>query len=95
MPKFERLPVGKLTVDEIAKYRGENGSRILCSICGRIFDMTSGRDFYGADGPYSCFTGGDASFMLGAMSLNQADRNKTDFEVDGDHQVCGHKTTTT
>ena len=49
--------------------------------------MTAGRDFYGPGGPYSCFTGGDASYMLGAMSLNEADRNKTDFEVDGDHQV--------
>ena len=86
-PKLERLPIGKITKEELAKYNGENDERILISICGRLFDMAAGRDFYGPNGPYSCFVGGDASYMLGAMSLNESDKNKTDFEVDGDHQV--------
>lgn len=40
--KLERLPVGKLTLDELKKYTGQNKSRILVSVCGRIFDLTKG-----------------------------------------------------
>jgi membrane-associated progesterone receptor component len=85
--KMERLPVGLMTLDQLSQYRGQDGSRILLSICGRIFDLTKGRDYYGVDGPYHCFTGADASFMLGAMSLTAEDRNKKAFEQDGDHQI--------
>eukprot|EP01084_Bolivina_argentea_P130391 230177_1 len=85
--KLERLPVGKLTLNQIKKYTGKNKTRIFISVCGRIFDCTKGRDFYGPDGPYGCFTGGDASYMLGAMSLEPENKNKTDFEQDGDHQI--------
>ena len=46
------------------------------------------RDFYGhPDGPYNCFAGADASYMLGAMNLERENRNKCDFEQDGDHQM--------
>ena len=38
--KMERLPVGKLKLDELKKYTGQNKSRILVSVCGRIFDLT-------------------------------------------------------
>eukprot|EP00483_Globobulimina_turgida_P002251 UN02253 len=86
--KLERFPVGKLTMDELKKFNGENNSRIFVSVCGRIFDLTKGRDFYGyPDGPYNCFAGGDASYMLGAMSLEKINKNKKDFEQDGDHQI--------
>jgi len=86
--KLKRLPVGKLTVDELAEHFGKDKSRILVSVCGRIFDLTKSRDFYGhPDGPYNCFTGADASYMLGAMSLEREGRNKKDFEQDGDHQI--------
>eukprot|EP01083_Nonionella_stella_P154718 498916_1 len=86
--RLARLPVGKLTLDQISSFNGENDSRILCSVCGRIFDLTKGRDFYGhPDGPYNCFTGADASYMLGAMSLDPTHRNKKDFEQDGDHII--------
>lgn len=86
-PKLQRLPVGRLTLDQISQNTGANDGRILLSICGRIFDMSAGRDFYGINGPYSCFAGGDASYMLGAMSLEQQSRNKTDYTPDGDHQM--------
>ena len=56
--KLERLPVGNLTLDELKEYTGENNSRILVSVCGRIFDLTEGRDFYDhPGGPYNCFAG--------------------------------------
>lgn len=85
--KLERLPVGRLNLDELQKYTGENKSRILMSICGRIFDLTKAKDFYGyPDGPYNCFTGADASYMLGAMSLDKKDQNKKEFEQDDKHQ---------
>lgn len=76
---LKRLPVGRLTLNEISAYNGANGSRILISICGRIFDMSLAYDFYGPNGPYNCFTGGDATFMLGKMSLDSSHKNKKDF----------------
>eukprot|EP00485_Elphidium_margaritaceum_P009809 CAMPEP_0202693716 /NCGR_PEP_ID=MMETSP1385-20130828/7762_1 /ASSEMBLY_ACC=CAM_ASM_000861 /TAXON_ID=933848 /ORGANISM="Elphidium margaritaceum" /LENGTH=324 /DNA_ID=CAMNT_0049349437 /DNA_START=6 /DNA_END=980 /DNA_ORIENTATION=+ len=86
--KLERLPVGKLTVETLKPYIGANNGRILVSVCGRIFDLTKARDFYGhPDGPYNCFAGSDASYMLGAMSLDKSNQNKKDFEQDGDHQM--------
>lgn len=85
--RLQRLPVGRVTLKQISKYNGLNNSRILVSVCGRIFDLTQSREFYGHGGPYNCFVGGDASFMLGAMSLTKEDKNKTDFEQDGDHQI--------
>lgn len=41
--KMERLPVGKVKLDELKKYTGQNKSRILVSVCGRIFDLTKGK----------------------------------------------------
>jgi membrane-associated progesterone receptor component len=49
------------------------------SICGRIFDLSSGKSWYGPEGPYNCFAASDATFMLGAMDLKEENRNKVDF----------------
>ena len=38
--KLKRLPVGRLTVEQLKQFTGENMSRILVSVCGRIFDLT-------------------------------------------------------
>ncbi|ETO36486.1 hypothetical protein RFI_00578 [Reticulomyxa filosa] len=40
--ELRRTPVGILSTEELSVYNGENGRRILISICGRIFDMTIG-----------------------------------------------------
>jgi len=77
--KVIRLPVGHLTLTEISKYNGENNDRILMSICGRIFDMSSDYEFYGPNGANNCFTGGDSSYMLGKISLDNNDKNKKHF----------------
>ena len=37
--------VGKITLDELAQYTGEGGSRILMSISRTVYDVTSGADF--------------------------------------------------
>jgi membrane-associated progesterone receptor component len=87
LPAYQRLPVGKLNTDQIVKYRGQDDSRILISVCGRIFDASRGGDFYGPDGPYHCFTGADASYMLATMSLDVENRNKNGFELEGDAQM--------
>lgn len=88
IPNYKRLPVGNLTISELEKYTSTNESnRILVSVCGRIFDVSTARDFYGKEGVYECFTGADATYMLGALSLDIKDRNKIDFVQDGDHQI--------
>jgi len=78
-PKYTRLPIGELTLENIGQYNGINNKRIFISICGRIFDVSSRDDFYGPSCTYNCFAGGDASFMLGKMSFNPNERNKQDF----------------
>jgi len=77
---LKRLPVGRLTLNEIKDHNGANDKRIFISICGRIFDMSLGYDFYGPNGSYNCFAGGDASFMLAKVSLDEAHKNKKDFD---------------
>jgi len=85
--KYQRLPVGLINKEQIAQYRGLNGSRIFVSVCGRIFDVTAGADYYGPEGPYHCFTGADASYMLATMSLEDSQRNKIPFDLQGDEQI--------
>jgi len=75
----KRLPVGRLTLDELSRYSGANNSRIFVSICGRIFDLCSNHETYGPQGTYDCFPGGDISFMLAKMSFKETDKNKKDF----------------
>jgi len=76
---FRRSPVGILSVQELSEYNGANDGRILISICGRILDMTRGRDFYGPEGPYHVFAGCDATYLLGSMSTEPQCCNKRNF----------------
>lgn len=48
------LSFGKdLTLEELAEYDGTDPNKpILMSLLGIIFDVTSGAEFYGKDGPY-------------------------------------------
>jgi predicted heme/steroid binding protein len=43
---------------------GLEGRPILISIFGRVYDVSAGSKFYGADGPYSSFSGHDVTYSL-------------------------------
>jgi len=66
----------RLTAEELAKFVGDDAEpRIFISVRGHIFDVTSGRDFYGPGEGYSVFAGREASRALGKMQISAAECN--------------------
>ncbi|KAK9682901.1 hypothetical protein RND81_10G105400 [Saponaria officinalis] len=64
----------ELTLQQLKQYDGSNSSNpIYVAIKGRIFDVTTGRSFYGPGGPYAMFAGKDASRALAKMSKDEND----------------------
>lgn len=47
-----------------------DGSKILLAINGKVFDVSSGRNFYGPGGPYGNFAGRDASRGMAKQSFD-------------------------
>ncbi|XP_048777573.1 neuferricin-like [Ostrea edulis] len=55
------------TVEELGKYRGNDGGDIYLAVLGQVFDVTKGRKHYGPGGTYHFFTGnaGTRAFVSG------------------------------
>lgn len=52
-------------------YDGQDGRSIYFAVRGRVFDVTTGRQFYGPGGPYENFAGRDASRGLACGSFDE------------------------
>ncbi|KAL6711178.1 Dihydrodipicolinate synthase [Coniothyrium glycines] len=52
-------------------YNGLNGMPVYLAVRSRVFDVTSGRNFYGPGGPYANFAGRDASRGLAFGSFDE------------------------
>lgn len=62
----------EFTAEELIKYNGSDSSKpIYVAIKGRVFDVSSGKNFYGPGGSYAMFAGRDASRALAKMSKNE------------------------
>ncbi|EMR63448.1 putative membrane-associated progesterone receptor component 1 protein [Eutypa lata UCREL1] len=61
-------------------YNGTDGMPVYLAVRGRVFDVTSGRNFYGPGGPYENFAGRDASRGL---SLHSFDEDVLTKDLDG------------
>ncbi|KAF2803819.1 cytochrome b5 [Mytilinidion resinicola] len=59
------------TPPTLLPYNGLNGMPIYFAVRGRVFDVTSGRNFYGPGGPYANFAGRDASRGLACGSFDE------------------------
>ena len=57
---------------DLARYRGEDGSRVTLGVCSRVYDVTElGGHFYGPGKGYSIFAGKDATRALALGSLGE------------------------
>ncbi|XP_038700533.1 probable steroid-binding protein 3 [Tripterygium wilfordii] len=64
----------EFTTEQLSQYNGTDPSKPLyVAVKGRVFDVTTGKSFYGPGGPYAMFAGKDASRALAKMSKNEED----------------------
>ena len=59
------------TPSELKPFNGENNSPVYLAVRGQVFDVTSGRNFYGPGGPYENFAGRDATRGLACGSFDE------------------------
>ena len=64
----------ELTPQQLSQYNGSDPSKpIYVALKSRIFDVSTGKSFYGPGAPYAMFAGKDASRALAKMSKNDKD----------------------
>ncbi|KAI7804775.1 neudesin isoform X1 [Triplophysa rosa] len=67
-------PVRLFTEEELKRYDGsEDGQPIYMAIKGVVFDVTTGKEFYGEGAPYNALVGKDSTRAVAKMSLDPAD----------------------
>ncbi|KAL8278000.1 hypothetical protein RQP46_009632 [Phenoliferia psychrophenolica] len=64
------------------RHDGEEKGRIMFAIRRKVYDVTSGRSFYGPGGPYAIFAGRDASRGLAKQSFEPEMLTPLDEPID-------------
>ncbi|EEY20132.1 hypothetical protein ACHAQF_001866 [Verticillium nonalfalfae] len=59
------------TPHTLLPFTGKDNSPVYLAVRGRVFDVSSGRNFYGPEGPYANFAGRDASRGLACGSFDE------------------------
>eukprot|EP00262_Sarcandra_glabra_P009410 TRINITY_DN23786_c0_g1_i1.p1 TRINITY_DN23786_c0_g1~~TRINITY_DN23786_c0_g1_i1.p1 ORF type:complete len:101 (+),score=19.62 TRINITY_DN23786_c0_g1_i1:70-372(+) len=64
----------EMTLQQLKEFDGSDASKpIYVAIKGRVFDVSTGKSFYGNGGDYCMFAGKDASRALAKMSKKEED----------------------
>ena len=72
LPQAPPATVFKMfTPPTLKPYNGENNMPVYLAVRGKVFDVTSGKNFYGPGGPYENFAGRDASRGLACGSFDE------------------------
>ncbi|KAK7384678.1 hypothetical protein VNO78_30379 [Psophocarpus tetragonolobus] len=75
-PLREPVQLGQLTDRQLRAYDGSDPSKpLLMAIKGQIYDVSSGRNFYGPGGSYAMFAGKECSRALALLSFKPEDIN--------------------
>ena len=64
---------------------GEENAPVYLAVKGKVYDVTSGRNFYGPGGPYENFAGRDATRGLACQSFDEEMLTK---DLDGPLDPC-------
>uniref|UniRef100_A0A7S2WHL1 Cytochrome b5 heme-binding domain-containing protein n=1 Tax=Eucampia antarctica TaxID=49252 RepID=A0A7S2WHL1_9STRA len=60
-----------ISMEELSTKTGKDEGDVWISVLGQVFDVTSGRDFYGEGASYSIFAGRDASPCFASGTFNE------------------------
>jgi membrane-associated progesterone receptor component len=69
----------------LLKNNGTDNNPVYLAVRGKVYDVTSGRNFYGPGGPYENFAGRDATRGLACQSFDEEMLTKN---LDGPLDTC-------
>jgi len=78
----ETIVFQNYTPKTLVPFSGKDGSRILLAIDRYVFDVTTGRNFYGPGGMYGNFAGRDASRGMAKQSFDEDMLTPIDQTID-------------
>ena len=70
------------SLQDLSPFNGKDRESIFISVRGFVYDVTSGKEFYGPGGGYAFMSGNDATVVLARMQLKRELLNKDWAELD-------------